>query len=278
MAFTRQDYFHIFSYSWLYGDPEHALTEPNTAVITRSLAKKMFGTEDVIGRMMTVESEGKMDVKITGVLQDPPKQTDLPFEAFVSIESMSRKGKHRIETDNWQSSSSSIQCYMKLRKGIKPAVINRQLGTLLESKLGKDRAQYDDYHLQPLSEVHYDTRFSNYLGRTTSKKSLAALGLIGLFLLITACINFINLNTAIAVERSREVGVRKVMGGTRGQLVRHFLGETAMVTGISIALGVILTEVILQYLKPVLGYSLGIDGFHNPAVPLFLAGIFSSLP
>ncbi len=274
MAFTRQDYFHIFSYSWLHGDPNHALTEPNTAVITRSLAKKMFGTEDVIGRMMTVESEGKMDVKITGVLQDPPKQTDLPFKAFVSIESMSRKGEHRIDKDNWQSSSSSIQCYMKLRKGVTPAVINRQLAALLETKIGKDRAQYDDYYLQPLREVHYDTRFPNYLGRTTSKKSLAALGLIGLFLLITACINFINLNTAIAVERSREVGVRKVMGGTRGQLVRHFLGETAIVTGISIALGVVLTEIMLRYLKPVLGYSLNIDGFHNPAVLLFIAGLF----
>ncbi len=276
LAFTRPDYFKIFSYSWLQGDPDNSLSRPNTAVITRSLAEKLFQTEDAVGYTVTVQSGGeKMVVEITGIVKDPQQQTDLPFDIFISAESTTEEGQQRIEKDNWESSSSMVQAFVKLQTRSDPQVINEQLDELLEKNVGEERAQYTDFYLQPLSDIHYDTRFPNYGGRTVSKKSLAALGLIGLFLLITACINFINLNTAIAVKRSKEVGVRKVLGGTRTQLVRHFLGETAIVAAVSVALGIAATEVILDYLEPVLGYSLSLDGFNQPEVLLFAGGIFA---
>lgn len=275
LAFTRPDYFKIFSYSWLQGNPETALSTPNTAVISRNLAKKLFGTEDAVGLSATVQIDGSaFDLEITGILKDPPQQTDLPFEILVSVESATRDGQQLIDNDNWESSSSSVQCYLKLMERVEPVTINKQLATLLEKNIGKERAEFTEFYLQSLNDLHYDTRFSTYSGHTVSKKSLTALGLVGLFLLITACINFINLNTAIAVRRSKEVGVRKVLGSTRSQLVRHFIGETAIVAAISVGLGIAATELILDYLKPVLGYTLSIDGFNQPTVLLFAGGLF----
>jgi len=273
VAFVHPDYFELFTYAWLSGDRRSALTRPNTVVISRSIAKKLFGTANPMGRTLTVQTSSKYDLEVTGVVEDPPPNTDMPFTVLVTYSSVSRSGEPR-GSDNWDSTSSSVQCYVKLPEGMNPETVNARMDAFIEKYRDEERTRWIDYFLQPLSEIHFDTRFGNYRGKVVPREMLMAFGMIGLFLLIAACINFINLNTAVAVTRSKEVGVRKALGGTRGQLAVHFMGETALVTLLSFVMALGVAEIAVHYLEPVLGYTLELDLFANGLLALFIAGLF----
>lgn len=273
LAFVEQQYFDIFTYSWLMGDSKTALNRPNTAVISKSLARRLFGTANPVGRTVTVQTGYKYDLEVTGVIQDPPENSDMPFVLLASYASASRTGEKR-GNDDWDSTSSTVQCYFRLADGISPESLNSRMDPFIEKYRNEEAAKRRDYFLQPLSELHFDTRFGNFRGKTVAHEMLLALGLIGLFLLITACINFVNLNTAIAVTRSKEVGVRKSLGGTKGQLLFYFLGETALVTLLALVAATGLSEVLVKFMEPLLGYSLEFSLFSNVPLLLFLASLF----
>lgn len=272
-AFVNPDYFEVFTYTWLMGDKETALSRPNTAVITKSIAQKLFGSAKPIGKTFTMQRGSKYDLEVTGVIEDPPSNSDMPFTVFISYESITQVGGKR-GNDDWDSTSSTVQCYFKLPAGISPESINARMDSFLGKYREEEAVARLDYFLQPLSELHFDTRFGNYSGKVVAPEMLLALGLIGLFLLVTACINFINLNTAVAVTRSKEVGVRKALGGTRNQLALHFLSETALVTLISFVLALGLAEVVSKFLNPLLGYTPELNLLSNGALVLFLFGSF----
>ncbi|MFV1883328.1 MAG: FtsX-like permease family protein [Balneola sp.] len=274
LIFVQQEFFNILTYQWLSGDSESALIMPNTAVVTKSFAEKMFGNIDVIGKNLVLSISGShADLEIAGVVNDQPENSDFPFTILASSHTKNREGESN-ENDSWSSSSSSIQTYVKLEEGISADYVNAQFEDLIIKYKGEEDAKYLDFFLQPLSEIHFDSRFGNYNGRTIEIRILFALGIIGLFLLITACINFINLNTAIAVSRSKEVGLRKTLGGTKSQLTFHFLGETAFITLVSIVLGIGLTEVVLLKVEPLLGFTPEFSLFSNGEALLFLGVLF----
>lgn len=275
ITFVEPDYFNIFSYNWVTGSKENALTRPNTCVITESLALKLFDHFDVIGKVIEYDAGSVSDLEITGLVKDQPKNSDFPFTLFVASDSKDREGGS-YESDSWSSSSSSVQTYVKLQSGVQPEDINAQFDDLITKYQSADVAEHLDFKLQPLTEIHFDSRFGNYSGRIVEKKTLFALGAIGFLLLITAFINFINLNTAIAVSRSKEVGLRKTLGSTRTQLTLYFLGETALISLISIFLGVGITELITPYLEPLLGFSPNLILTSNTIIILFLVVLFIS--
>ncbi len=275
-VYVEEAYFQIFHYEWLAGTPETALSAPNSLVISESFANKLFGTINVLGKEVTILTHTFTDFTVTGLVKDYPEQTDFPFVAFASHNSRNRDG-NTIENDNWGSSSSSVQTYVKLLPGTSVEDVNAQFDPIIAKYRSEERAEVVEYFLQPLSEIHYDSRFGNYSGRVVEKRTLYALGIIGVFLLIAACINFINLNTAIAVKRSKEVGLRKTLGGTRPQLTLHFLGETAFVTLISIILAIGFTELVLQGIEPVLGIAPQLDFLENTNVILFLIALLITI-
>ncbi len=275
-VFVDPDYFNIFSYNWVLGNPESALSRPNTVVVTTSFANKMFGSENVLGKNIVYRTSYTADLEITGVIEDLPDNSDFPFTVIAVNGSKNRQGES-YESDSWSSSSTSQQTYVKLLPGVNAYDVNAQFDELITKYRDEEVAAYLDYFLQPLSEIHFDSRFGNYNGRTIEKSTLFALGVIGLFLLITACINFINLNTAIAVNRSKEVGLRKTLGGTRIQLTFHFLGETAFVTIISILLGLAVTELVLRGIEPILGFIPELSLLGNPQLLLFLGSLFFAI-
>ena len=276
IAFVEKEYFDIFTYEWLAGTKESVFTNPNSAVITESLAHKLFGTIDVLGREMIVHRNSPFDFTITGLVRDMPENSDFPFTFLGNVNSKNREGGE-LGNDNWDGSSSSLQTYVKLLPGVTPEEINAQFDPLIAKYRNQDRADVTEFYLQSLSQIHFDSRFGNYNGRVIEKRTLYAMAIIGFFLLITACINFINLNTAVAVRRSKEVGLRKTLGGTRTQLTYHFLGETAFVTLISILLGVGITELAVKSLEPVLGISPELNLLGNPQILFFLFGLFLSI-
>ncbi|MBR9917640.1 FtsX-like permease family protein [bacterium] len=272
-AFVDPDYFNILTYTWLSGNPETAIKNPNTAVVTQSFAMKLFGTTDVLGKSVVFNGGTAADIEITGVVKDMPENSDFPFTFIGANSTMDRNGD-TAENPSWGSNSSSMQTYIKLESGITEEQVNEQLEALIVKYRSEEVAAELDLFLQPLSEIHFDSRFNNYNGRVIEKSMLLALGIIGLFLLIAACINFINLNTAIAVSRSKEVGLRKTLGGTKSQLMLHFFGETAFITLIALALGVGLSEIVLQNITPILGFSPEMNLLSNVELQLFIVSIF----
>ncbi len=275
IAFVDQDYFNIFTYTWIAGNQEKALVNPNTAVITKSLAERIFGTSDVIGRSIVAFVGSEVDLEITGLIKDSPKNSDFPFKLLASGHSTSRSGySFKDSFEGWSTSASSLQNYVKLLPGVSPEEVNAQFDPMITKYRNEEMAEVIEYFLQPLSEIHFDDRFGNYNDRVIAQQTLFALGIIGLLLLLTACINFVNLNTAVAVSRSKEVGLRKTLGGTKTQLTFHFLGETAFVTLIAIILGIGLTEVLLPRLEPLLGFTPELSMLTNFSAQIFLTGLF----
>jgi putative ABC transport system permease protein len=268
-AFVDPEYLKMFDHEWILGNNE-ALSREKTVVISESTAKKYFGNESPMNKVITFNNE--FDVTVTGVIKDPPLNTDFPFHVLLS----SKLGADKRGWEDWGATASSLNCYVLLGDQVSKEAFEAKLkGWHLKYFKGNNEedGKFRTYFLQPLKEIHTDTRFGNFNQRVVSKESLFTLLLIGLLLLATACINFINLNTVLIVNRSKETGIRKVMGSTRGQLVFQFLAETALITVIALLISSGLVELSLIYLEPILEYKLSFDPLTDPLTLLFVLAL-----
>jgi putative ABC transport system permease protein len=241
MAFVEPQFFEIFSYKWLQGNPATALKDSLSAVITKGYAEKYYGAADPIGRELRLDN--KISVKITGVVDDIPDNTFIRQRIFVSY--ASRAAFEPLWTSNWNDTRSFTQCFTVLKNGASAAVYEEQLSKLGTKYLTGDDAKTRSFHIQPLSDVHLNTKYDAYL----SKIILWSFALVGLFLIVTACVNFINMSTAQALTRTKEVGVKKTIGATRRQLITQFMLETAVVTLIAMALALFLAWLVIPSLN-----------------------------
>ena len=266
IVFIDSPYFDIILQEWVKGD-RRALVKPNSAVISESVAKKFFGDEDPMNKVFNYNSE--FDVTVTGVVKDPPLNTDFFFTVYITNE----LGATKRGWENWGATASNVNCIVKLHKGVTRQQLEAKMkGWHMKYFTGDDAddGKNRTYLLQPVAEMHFDEHYWNPGGRVVSKSSLITMGLIGVVLLLTACVNFINLNTVLIIDRSKEAGVRKVMGSSRMQLVNQFLGETIMITLIALLLSSGLVELVLMQLEPLLGYRLSFRPISDPATLLYL--------
>ena len=268
IAFTDSTYFHFFSRRLLSGSA--SLRAPNEAVISRRWAKKYFGEEDPIGKMILVNNA--QEFVIRGVMDDYPENTSFPFDLLMSYETI-RQSKLQA---GWHSVSSDDQCYVMLETGKDPDDINAQMPEFLRKYNGEENSKHMKRWLQPLKEIKHDSRFSNYGYKTVEMESIWAMGVVIVFLIITGSINFINLSTAVAIRRSKEVGIRKVLGSQRGQLIFQHLGETGLVTLFAVVASAGLAELALIRLNTFLELDLHID-LSQPRLWMFLGGIWLSV-
>jgi putative ABC transport system permease protein len=266
VVYTEPSFFKIFDRNVLIGDAIKGLDEPNEAIVSSTLAKKYFGKEDAIGEVLKFEDR---DYKVTAVVEDAPSTTDFPFDLFLSYSTVKRER----EEPGWHSIWSDEQCYFLLKDGERIASLESRLPAFGKKYLGENDFDKTEFMFQPLSEIHYDDRFDVYSYNTTPKGVIYTFGVIALVLIITACINFINLATAEAIKRSKEVGVRKSLGSTQGQLVRQFLGETTLVTLISVFASVGLTQIVLSFLNPFLDLKLSLDFGSSGVLWIYLGSI-----
>lgn len=261
--FTEPEFFDIFDFKWVSGD-RVSLNEPNTAVLTKTTADKYFGDwKKAIGHL--IRRNNKEDLKVSGIIEDAPKNTDFQFKMIVSFITL----KNSANTD-WGSVSSSMGCYILLPKGMSPQTISGQLPAFV--KKYKDPDQVKNAQLiQPLRKVHFDSETGNFLRRTISTELIRTLMFIAFFILIIACVNFINLSTAQAVNRAKEVGIRKVLGSKSGQLRVQFLSETTLIVLAAVAIALLITEIFIPYIKNVLELPLSNNIFGDPSIIVFLA-------
>jgi len=266
VAFVEPEFFEIFDFPWSAGDPK-SLAEPNVVALTEATAKKFFGAADPMSR--TIRMDNQADLKVIGIVKDLPVHTDFPFAVFISWKSVPLTG---MPMDSWNNLSSNVNTYVLFAPNDSPQALQKKLPDFKNKYHPEAQDANKRLHkLQPLSAVHYDGRYGNFGQRATSKTTLWALGLIGVFLLITACINFINMATAQAINRAREVGVRKVLGAFRSQLITQYLGETFIITLLGAALAVVLAELLLPKLNSVLQLQMNFHPFIDLSVFLFLS-------
>jgi ABC-type antimicrobial peptide transport system permease subunit len=267
VAFAEPEFFDIFNFPLIEGDQKTALTEPNCAIITEQIAKKYFGNEIAIGKTISYSfSSKKIDCKITGVLKDFPANTDRKQEIYISYLNLKDRDPRLAKDDNWGSVRSSMQCFVLLKPGVSKTSVEKVFPAFIKKYLGPGDAGFTDLILQPLSDIHFNTDYDGY----ADKKYLWALAFIGIFLIVTACVNFINLATAQALNRSKEVGVRKVLGSMRLQLFWQFIAETSLITLFAVVLAYGFTQLALPYLNDLFQTKMSINIFANIKLALFL--------
>ncbi|MGC4039079.1 MAG: ABC transporter permease [Chitinophagaceae bacterium] len=232
---AEPQFFQLFNFELAEGNIKTALNDVNTVLLTKDIATKYFGNwQTAMGQTIKVYGKG---MKVTGILNNVPPNSDFPLGIVVSYATMM---KNR-DSGDWGSISDENYCFVQLNRQSSVAQLQKQINEFTDKHI---KPVNDSYllKLEPLKEMHYDSRYGTFTGKTFSKDLILALSIIGLFLLIIACVNFINITTAHAVNRAREVGVRKVLGSNQSQLVLQFLTETAVTTLLAIigAIGIAL--------------------------------------
>jgi putative ABC transport system permease protein len=263
--YVEPSFFEIFEYTWLSGNPKQSLTEPNTVVLTEKMANTYFGSwKNALGK--TVNFQTVNDFKVTGIIKDHVPNTSYPLDIIFSYASFKARN-----LKSWTSVSSSSECYVLLKQGTHVDELNTPFKQFITKYENDDKAPGKVSHsLQALNDIHHDENYGNFAQNTTPVKQLIGISIIGAFLLLTACINFVNLATAQAVSRSKEVGVRKVMGSRRKQLIWQFLSETTLITLIALMFACVLTELTLPRMEKLIDANVSFQLFSHPIIFVFL--------
>ncbi|WP_257666723.1 ABC transporter permease [Parapedobacter tibetensis] len=260
IAYTEPAFFSIFNYPLLQGDSKTVLRKPNEALITEQIAKKYFSDEDPMGQTLKVNNE--TDYVVKGVLKDLPSNTDITQEIFISYHQLLHDPNENI----WSGVHSGTNCYTLLKKGVDANQAREAMASLPATYYEGRDAKIWKFNLQPLDDIHFNPELDGYI----NKNYLWALSLIGLFLLITAGINFTNLATAQAMNRSKEIGIRKVLGSKRKHLFWQFIAETAIITSLATVLAYGIATVTLPVINQSLQSEVQLQLFSAWEMPVFL--------
>jgi len=279
IIFANPHYLQLFKYEWLAGNAGNALRSPNTVILTESRANAYFSNRNysqLLGRRIVYDDT--LTVTVTGIVKDFVKNTDFTFKEFISLKTIEANTYLRstLAWTEWNNTNSAFQLFVKLKKEDDAVKVDKQLQLIAALHQDKEElllGQKRIFRLQPLSDIHFNQNYGNFDQRLANKKTLWGLGLIAAFLLILGCINCINLSTAQAIQRIKEIGVRKTLGSSRKQLMMQFLIEALLLTAIAAILALILTPALLyafaDFIPPELKFNLA----GQPHILFFLAGL-----
>jgi ABC-type antimicrobial peptide transport system permease subunit len=281
LFFTDPSFFKIFDYPLLAGSYE-SLKDPNSVLLTKEIAEKYFGDwKAALNKTIKLEAGGYIFehgteiLKVTGILATIPVNSDFQLKLVVSY-GTGFTGSLIAKSTDWEDrTNSGFGCFILMPPNASADEFNLQLKSY--SKEVQSPENNDNHIIQPLRAVHYDTLAGNYSNRTISHELLNVLWIIAAFILLIACVNFINLSTAQAVNRSREVSVRKVLGSKRSQLQIQFIIETFLIVICAIILATGITMLVLPPLNRLLELSLSFNILHNPGIILFLITVLISV-
>ena len=275
VALVEQGFFDVFDFrgtdfKWIGGNPANALKDPFTVVLTKTMARKYFGDTSPLGQSLRFQK--KYDCKVTGIIEDLPANTEFPFTILVSYESM-RVLAGEAGMGNWYSVEDAHNTFVVAAAGVTPAEIESAIAKVHAAHTPAEIHGMRRYLLQPLKDIHYDARFHSLSGRTISRETLAGLGIVAVFLLLTGSINYVNLSTAQSVLRAREIGLRKVLGSSRSQLILQFLLETFLLVFCAGVLAILLSEIMLVNLQSILNIRMDHYHFLEPLTLLYWLAI-----
>jgi len=274
-------FFNVFSYPLLAGDPRTALVEPNTVVISKALADKYFNGQDPLGQ--TLRFNEKLDYRVTGVFKELPPNTHLKFDVLISFATFEAMvGPDNSPDKAWQW--DGCMTYLLLRPGANPQALEGKFPKVVDQLAGADLKKYNSaavYLLQPLQDIHL---YSHYMMEAEANGDGNAVYLllgIAFFIVVIAWVNYVNLATARAVNRAKEVGIRKVVGSDRGQLIKQFLFESALLNALAVGLALVLVLAALPFFNGLSGQQMGFSllgsgAFWGALAALYVTGTLLS--
>jgi putative ABC transport system permease protein len=278
--FTDTAYFKIFDYNFLSGDERNVLRGPNEAVVTQRVAKRFFGTADVIGKVLEV-GKTKTAFAITGVVKNPDFNTHLKGEIWLSVQGQI--------TGSAVWTSASFHNYVLLKKTTTQADLERALELVFDKHVFPESGQpmgfksLEDYkkndiavkfYVHPLQDIYLKSKLNHEISAGGNESNIYIFSAVSFFILLLAAVNFVNLTTARASRRAKEVGIRKTMGSSRGRLITQFLTESVMTSGVAMVLALFLSQFFLLAFEYVTGSSL-LDSIWTSPFTLLLFICFS---
>src|SRR5260221_1224105 len=269
VAFAEPAYFDIFDFPLAEGDKQTALLHPNSALITQSIAQKYFGNAPAIGKRIRLDN--RIDFTVTGILKDIPANTSRIQEIYLSYDNLKDQNSWFASDSSWGNVYTGSLCFVRLKPSVTAARVDKAFPGFVAKYFKGEDLKVWQFKLQPLTDIHFDTRYDGYF----DKKYSTALFFIGVFLIIIACVNFVNLATAQALNRAREVGVRKVLGSLSNQLFWQFIAETSLITLLAGALAYGLALAALPALNQLTMAKMHIRLFSDWQLPAFLALILT---
>lgn len=278
-------FFQIFSFKLISGDPAKVLNEPRTIVISESMARKYFGPEDPVGKVLKIFSD-TTHYRVTGVFENVPVNSHIDFDFVASFISLDK-----VKSTEWTSNNLCTYILLsegsdwKVLKGKMPDIIHKYVGPEIQQYIGVSLEEWlaagNRYGLdvQPLTDIHLNSEIEQPFKSPNDKRYIYIFSIIAIFILVIACINFMNLATARSAGRAREVGMRKVAGSDKGLLIRQFLLESFILTFLSLLLGILIVELLLPYFNNLVNLELDIDylGRWYIIPGLFMLGIIVGL-
>ncbi len=273
IVFADSNYFNLVSYQWLAGSPKTALLNPYQTVLTSSNAALYFPgvpAAEIIGKEIIFNDTVR--AVVTGIVKDLSANNDFTFKTFIAYTTLEKTSLRPVNWRDWDNTNGAQQLFVKLSADTKPQQFEAQLAQLYTKyhKKSPGDNSVTTHNLQPLHDLHFNPDFGAYSVSAVSKPTLYGLLAVAAFLLLLGCINFINLTTAQASQRAKEIGIRKTMGSSKKQLILQFLSETFLLTLIATILSTALTPLILQAFSGFIPEDLHIDIATQPGIVIFL--------
>ena len=260
IIYADSSFLDIFDFAVLEGDSKSALDRPHTIVLTRRMAQKYFQEQSPIGKTL-LSGSNLTPYEVTAVVENPPLNSHLDFDFIFSYLSLGKWAQEET------FGSANYFTYTLLRPGSDPAIIENGWKDILKRDAEAEYASAVKFHLQPLKEVHLQSSHLSYTeagsGDITYIYLISAIGMLILFI---ACINFMNLATARSIDRAKEVGLRKVVGASRLQLIVQFLGEATFITFCSLILAIVLSDLLLPWFNQLTGRPVTLSTVYRPAM------------
>ncbi|MDX5347847.1 MAG: ABC transporter permease [Hymenobacteraceae bacterium] len=277
LFFADSTVFNVFDFELQQGNPATALAGPNKIVLTESLARKYFGTTDVMGKIL--KFEGQFDLLVTGVAADVPQQSHIHFDGLISFATATdaMMGGNTKVNKNWVW--NPCWTYVLLKPEAQPQELEAAFPEFADKYFPEFMKGNISFYLQPLTRIHLHSDLDYEIEPNGNVVTLYILGAIGIFLLLIAAINFMNLTTARAAGRAREVGVRKATGAYRSQLIQQFLTESLLLTFVAVVLALALLEMLLPFFNNIADKQISANLLTNPAllIGLLAAGILTGI-
>jgi len=274
-AYVDSTFFDVFNFYFVSGNANKVLSEPYSIVLLKPVADKLFGGENAVGKMISIDNSfGKHDFKVTGVVDESAGQSHIKVSMFMAMNS-GGLGQYVRQNTAW-AGNNFLYAYVKLRPNASAAALEKKLPDFL-NKYGADQLKAIGMkkvlHLQPVTTIHTTPGHEHELTKTLDPAFLYIMILVAVLIQVVACINFMNLSTARASKRAKEVGVRKVIGAGQGDLMKQFLGESFMLTLMGVAIALPLLVLLLPYLNQVTHTDIHLSFFSNYRLWLMLMGI-----
>ncbi|MGD8540359.1 MAG: ABC transporter permease, partial [Candidatus Aminicenantes bacterium] len=266
LMLADQELFDVLTFPFILGNQKGALTRPNTMVVSQRMAIKYFGNANPLGETLEINHR---EYEITGVVKDSPENTHLKYDLIASLVTL----KDWEEMSNWFS--TMFYTYLKLSPGVNVQEFSRQISHLADKYVGEKFDKWGfsyHYFLQPVSGIHLHSHLRGETESPGNPVYITIFSFVGLFILIIACLNFMSLSTARAANRAKEVGLRKVVGAQKLQLIGQFLGESLVMAFLSLGLATVISWLAIPLLNELTGISLSFDALLMPWVLLSLIG------